>query len=494
MSQQAFQNAISFHQKGDIRNAQRLYMEVLRQQPQHAYALRNLGLIALETGRIDDAANLYQRALRIEPKMPAWKSELAQVYSRAGDAVAAKNQLLEALKLDAQNSLYWYLLGNLYTDLGQLEDAVHGYRQALQVNPAQARVYSALAHLAATGDYQFTEHEQQQLQHQLKNPKLGADDQSHLHFAAANLAHKSKHTLAAYQHFCQANQLKKRSAKPWQRFNAAQLEQELEAVKRVFNAEFFAAQKDFGSASETPVFIVGMPRTGTTLIERVLSGHPQVVGRGELMHIKAIARDGLRLKTGHNFPDNVLSTTPAELNTQAQQYLRRVIGNDRHALRVVDKMPTNYQMLGLIYLLFPKARVIHTRRDPMDTLWSCFTRNISARFTNDFQDLVAMYRNYRAYMSHWQGTLPLAILDVDYEAMVADFPNQAQRLVKFLGLEWHEACLEYHQHNAHVATASKMQVRKPIYKTAVHAWKRYEDQLAPLRSELDDYYAQDSKH
>lgn len=105
-----------------------------------------------------------------------------------------------------------------------------------------------------------------------------------------------------------------------------------------------------------------------------------------------------------------------------------------------------------------------------------------------------MYRNYRAYMSHWQGTLPLAILDVDYEAMVADFPNQAQRLVKFLGLEWHEACLEYHQHNTHVATASKMQVRKPIYKTAVHAWKRYEDQLAPLRSELDDYYAQDSKH
>ncbi|MCG8464370.1 MAG: sulfotransferase [Xanthomonadales bacterium] len=488
MSQHAFQTAISHHQKGDIRNAQRLYMEVLRQQPQHAYALRNLGLIALETGRIEDAANLYQRALQVEPKMPAWKSELAQVYSRAGDAVAAKNQLLGALKLEGQNSLYWYLLGNLYTDLGQLDDAIHAYRQALQHNPAQARVYSALAHLAATGDYQFTATEQQQLAHQLNNPKLGAEDQSHLHFAAANLAHKGKHSDVAFTHFCQANRLKKSTAKPWQQFNAQQLEQELLAIKRVFNDEFFSTQRDFGSQSETPVFIVGMPRTGTTLVERVLSGHPQVVGRGELMHIKAIARDGLRLKTGHPFPDNVLSTSSADLTTQAQQYLRRVIGNDRHALRVVDKMPTNYQMLGLIYLLFPNARVIHTRRDPMDTLWSCFTRNISARFTNSFDDLAAMYRNYRAYMDHWQGLLPLAMLDVHYEEMVADFPGQAQRLVKFLGLEWHEACLEYHQHNAHVATASKMQVRKPIYKTAVHAWKRYEDQLAELRSKLDDYY------
>lgn len=492
MIEQAFQQAIQHHQKGDIQNAQRLYLEVLRAQPEHALALRNLGLIALETGHIEDAVDLYQKALRLRPEVAMWKSELAQVYSRSGDGIAAKNQLLGALRIEPRNSLFLYLLGNLLTDLGQVGDAIQAYRQAIQINPAQARVYSAMAHLAATGDYKFTPEEQRQLQHQVNNPHLSPDDLSHIHFALANLSQRKKQLDKAFHHFCEANRLKKQATPAWQQFKPEQLNAELQQIKTIFNEGFIDAHAQFGIDSEIPVFIVGMPRTGTTLIERILSGHPEVVGRGELMHIKTLARDGLRFKTKQTYPLNLSTANQADIRTLARQYVQRVLGQDRHAQRVIDKMPTNYQMLGLIYLLFPNAHVIHTVRDPMDTLWSCFTRNLSARFTNDFADLKAMYDNYREYMDFWHERLPMKILDFHYEELVSDFENQARRLIEFLDLEWHPDCLQYNKQQTQVATASKMQVRKPIYRSAVQAWKKYESHLQPLRQQMSVYYSENT--
>lgn len=490
MSEQALHQAIQCHQKGDVRNAQRLYLEVLRSQPNQPQALRNLGLIALETGHIEEAIDLYQRALAQQPNMAVWKSELAQVYSRSGEPVAARQQLLGALKIEPSNSLYLYLLGNLYTDLGQVEDAVDAYRLALQHNPSQARVYSALAHLAATGDFQFTDTERRELERQANNPYLKADDLNHIHFALANLAQGDKDYPTAYAHFVEANRLKKACTTQWQRFDPQQLFDELAQLRQIFTSEFLSQRQGWGSESEVPVFIVGMPRTGTTLIERVLAGHPGVVGRGELMHIKSIARDSLRLKTQQTYPDNLRVMTADDARQLARHYLQRVVGKDRQALRVVDKMPTNYQMLGLIYLLFPQARIIHTRRDPMDTLWSCFTRNLSARFSNDLNDLVAMYRSYRETMDFWRAALPeQKVLDLDYETLVTDFENQAHGLIEFLGLDWHPDCLRYDQQQAQIGTASKMQVRKPIYTTAVFAWEKYASQLAPLRQQLAPYYS-----
>lgn len=497
MTTQALQQAIRLHQQGDIKRAQPLYLQVLRQQPEQPQALRNLGLIALQTGHIDDAADLYRRAIKVMPNVASWHSELAQVYTRAGDAQAGRGALQTAIRLEPTNSIYHYLLGNLFSDLGQMENAISAYRRSLELNPAQARTYSNLAHLAATGDYQFSAKERSDLE-RLINQKpnqqtgqtpLGDEARSHLHFAMASLLHIEKQYDQAFIHYQQANQLKKAATAHWQRFKA---DEQLDITRRletVFTPEFIAARRDHGISSEVPVFIVGMPRTGTTLVERILAGHPRVVGRGELMHIKTIARDSIRLRVGEGeFPEYLEKVSAEDLRTLARQYIYRIVGSDQQAARIVDKMPTNYQFLGIIYMLFPKARIIHTVRDPMDTLWSCYSRNISARFSNDFTDLKAMYALYRRNMAFWQERLPMAIHTVRYENLVADFDAEARRLIDFLDLPWDDACLRYDQQRAQIATASKMQVRKPIYKTAVHAWKKYEKHLQTLRHELDEYY------
>ncbi|GAB4181980.1 MAG: sulfotransferase [Wenzhouxiangellaceae bacterium] len=488
MSNDAWRQAIHYHQQGNIRAAQPLYLQVLRQHPEHPQALRNLGLIALQTGHIDDAAQLYQRALRVKPDVADWQSELAQVYSRAGDAAAARQRLLNAIRLAPDNSLFHYLLGNLYSDMGRMEEAIDSYRTSLRLNPAQGRVYSNLAHLAATGDYQFSDAELTQLQRQSERRDLDDENRSHLHFALANVAHGRKDYAAAFPHFVTANQLKKQATAEWQRFKPAEQDEQLRQLQAVFTAEFIEQHRDYGIASEIPVFIVGMPRTGTTLVERILAGHPQVVGRGELMHIKTIARDSMRLETGTEFPECLRQISAASVSNLARQYISRITQRDQQALRIVDKMPTNYQLLGVIHLLFPNARIIHTTRDPMDTVWSCFSRNIAARFTNDLDDLVICYRQYRQYMDFWRQVLPLRMLDFSYEDLVEQFEQQARRLIGFLDLEWHDDCLRYDRQQAQIGTASKMQVRKPIYRSAVHAWQKYAEQLAPLREKMAEFY------
>ena len=254
-------------------------------------------------------------------------------------------------------------------------------------------------------------------------------------------------------------------------------------TKAICGPEFFQWVRDFGSESELPVFVVGLPRSGTTLVEQILAGHPQVYGAGEIK----LAHDTMAALGGQG-ADPVKGLRQLDRETVrrlAAQHLERLRELDRTALRIVDKMPDNYMFLGLLACLFPRAKLIHCRRDLRDTAVSCWmTQFQEVRWANDQRHIVSRFHEYQRIMAHWREVLPVPLLEIDYEETVTDLEAVARRLVGWCGLEWEPACLEFQQVKRPVSTASLVQVRQPIFTTSVGRWKHYEPFLAGLLDAL----------
>jgi hypothetical protein len=251
---------------------------------------------------------------------------------------------------------------------------------------------------------------------------------------------------------------------------------------RTFDAVYFRRVRGFGISSELPLFIVGMPRSGTTLVEQIVASHPQVFGAGELRDVERIALSlAAHLGNDVGYP-SCLAKAPAEaVRAMAERHLHRLTALAGGSVRIVDKMPTNYLHLGLIATLFPQARIIHCRRGPLDTCVSCyFSYFRGLPFAWDLEELGRYHRSYDSLMAHWKAVLPLPVLDVSYEELVDNQEAISRRLMEFCGLDWDERCLAFHETPRPVHTASTMQVRQPIYKSSVGRWRRYEAHLQPL--------------
>ena len=247
----------------------------------------------------------------------------------------------------------------------------------------------------------------------------------------------------------------------------------------MFDADFLATRQGFGDDSEVPVFIVGMPRSGTTLVEQIAASHPAVFGAGE--------RDDIGALAGAQFPGGTADLDAVAAGTLARTHLERMRDLAGEALRITDKTPVNFLYLGLIALLFPRARIVHCRREARDVCLSCYFQNFVAGlpWATDLADLGRYHRAYRRIMDHWHQVLPLTILDVDYQDLVAAPEEGSRRIVDFLGLPWDDACLDFHRSRRTVRSAANWQVRRPIYATSVGRWKAYEPWLGPLLDALD---------
>jgi hypothetical protein len=249
-------------------------------------------------------------------------------------------------------------------------------------------------------------------------------------------------------------------------------------VAEVFDASLLERLRGMGDPSAAPVFIVGMPRSGSTLAEQILASHPLIHGAGE--------REDLIQVAGAAFPEAVAALDRDGLLRMAQDYLTRM-PLPEGKVRTIDKLPGNFLRIGLIRLLFPNARIIHTRRNPLDTCISCYSKlfAVGQHFSYDLAELGRYYRRYAELMRHWDSVLPSdAMLHVSYEAVVDDLEGQARRMVEFCGLEWDERCLRFYESRRPVKTASSVQVRKPLFRTSVERWKHFEAGLAPLIAEL----------
>jgi hypothetical protein len=256
---------------------------------------------------------------------------------------------------------------------------------------------------------------------------------------------------------------------------------------RFFTKEFLEANRDLGSPSATPVFIVGMPRSGTTLTEQILSSHPAIAGAGELKLIDRI-RQGIISNSPAGVSKRAYPDVLARLDRDraiefADGYLAHLDSIRTDELRVTDKMPTNFIHLGLIALLFPHATVIHCRRNPMDVLVSCYCQNLHAPFC-DLEQLVHYHRQYRRMMAHWQAVLPLKIHPVDYESLVTDPELNSRALIEHCAVDWDERCLQFHRNDRAVHTPSKWQVRQPMYSSSIDKWRRFEPHLRQIAEKI----------
>lgn len=339
--------------------------------------------------------------------------------------------------------------------------------------------------MAQSGRYSFPDEDVRRIEALLLSADMRPDDRSRLYFAIGNLFDKQGRWTEAFSNYESGNQLRKEiEARRGVVFDPEAHRHEVDQIIRFFTKDYFTRVASHGVDSELPVFIVGMPRSGTTLAEQILASHSKVFGAGELQNIPLlIHRLGQRLRSRpFIYPQSLQAFNAHITSAVAADYLKELRRLDANAARIVDKMPFNFLHLGLIATLFPKARIIHCRRDPIDTCLSCYFQNFGnpAPFTLDLRHLGLYFREYERLMAHWAAVLPMPIFDLRYENLIDDQETVSRELIAFCGLEWEPQCLRFHETNRPVRTASVAQVKQPVYRRSIGRWQRYEAHLRPL--------------
>ncbi len=495
-----------YQETAQFDEAVRWYQQALAKDPQNTRFHCNLASTLVEQELYDQAFARYQLALRIEPACVAAHNGLGHVYQEQGQLAPAIASYRESLRCDPEQTLAHISLGHLYQEQGDLAQAERCFRAALQQEPKAAGAYAGLAtHHRAS----LTADELATLAGLLEEPNLRDGGRATIHYALAHLADADAAYPAAAEHMRLANTHRQAD---WQRrgksYAPAAHQQFVDSLLATFTADLFRRLKfapvrdsargpdqrpsragGLGLDSDTPVFIIGLPRSGTTLTEQILASHPQVHGAGELSLVRE-SFESLPTATGWNAtPIECVTRLASVGEVTAAQVLRdlahrhlgrlRALGGD--ALRIVDKMPDNYLYLGWIVTLFPKARIIHCRRDVRDVALSCWLTDFkSIRWACTAEHITARIEQYQRLLAHWQACLPVPLLEVDYEQTVTDLEGVARRLVAWVGLDWDPACLAFHQTERPIRTASVSQVRQPVYTRSAGRWRNYERELAPL--------------
>lgn len=456
------------------------YRTALALRPSDPTAMTSLGKALFLSGDREGARDTLERALELEPDATEALLCLGDVHNGLGDAQRARSCFERLLKVDPDNADGHARLGRLYANLGRFEDAANHYRRHIELDPGAMGSRAGLSHMRASGDEATDTRELIAL---ANNPELPGEERAKLHFALGRGFDRRGEYAEAFSHYATGNELRQVAWAP-ERHSL-----QVNELMDLFTPGFLESRRGWGSESTRPLFIVGMPRSGTTLAEQILASHPEVFGAGELEFFTQLAT---RLMTAS---DGGLAGALGSLDRDAVQgladgYLAELQRYSPDARFVTDKMPGNFLYLGLIALLFPGARIVHCRRDPLDTGLSIYFQYFNAKshpYAWDLGHIGAYYRDYLRLMEHWQRVLPEErILDLDYEVLVDDLEGQTRRLLKFVGLPWDERCLAFHETERVVKTASLWQVRQPLYRGSLQRWRHYQAYLGPLRKALGD--------
>lgn len=531
--------AFARHKQGDIPYAYAVYKEVIASFPDHSRALHYLGLIAQQTGHPNEAVRLLQRSIEMEPDDVRAYNHLGQVWVRLKNKAAALecfekavqidpthadsiNSLANAmlvrdplrsielyrrvLELDPQSVNATYNLANALNEERDADAAIAMYLQALQIDPQHLRAHrnlavlfeqkgrfeeaaehyqrvlsidprhaGALANLIALRYYEPNVEIVHGAERLLAAAETGDEERIRLHSGLGKYYDRECRYGQAFEHFLAAKRIVgERGAG----FDPRRIAEQVDRTIDAFSRSFFQRAHRHGSDSPRPVFIVGMPRSGTTLTEQILASHGSVFGAGELQDLPRILK-GLR----PGYPANVATLDADRLAALAAEYLRGLQARAGDALRITDKLPVNFMHLGMIATLFPQARIVHCRRDPMDVGLSCLIElfDMDSDFTTRLEHFGQYFLQYDRLMAHWRATLPLPMFEQRYEDLVADPSTHTRALLDHCGLEWDDACLKFQQLGRAVRTPSRWQVRQPIYRSSVGRWRNYAEQMEPLR-------------
>lgn len=446
--------------------------------PDHAEAHNNLGNALRKLGQPDKAFSSYVRALELQPDLQDALFNLGMILHERGkleEAVARYEQAIgiDPDYIDAHNNL-----GIVLQELGRMDEAVACFKKSIAINPEYCKAYRNLVNVEK---YTRQDAYIEKMEALFSKESTDSPDKIDLGFALGKVFEDLGEYEKSFPYLLEGNRLKREEFT----YSLSDSEFEFRKPREIFSAEFIQGNMREGNSSESPVFIIGMPRSGTSLVEQILASHPGVYGAGELDDFKNVLLDELK-RMGLPYPDGMSGLNEKAHDRIANNYLQRLKGHGGDAQRITDKMPHNFRYVGLIKTVLPKARIIHVRRDPMDTCLSIYSHYFIGRhlYAYDQKELGGYYRHYQELMEHWREVIPEGMTDVDYEKLIEDPEEQIRQLLDFCDLPFDPACLEFHKTERDVRTASFAQVRQPLYRSSVDRWRRYEKQLEPLRAAL----------
>jgi tetratricopeptide (TPR) repeat protein len=458
------------------------YVKVLQFNPRHPEAHNNLGNVYQRLGQLERAIVHYKAAIEINPSYPDAYGNLGNAYlvlDRLEESIETNRRALELKpsRFGSHNNQ-----GVAFQALGRFEEAERAFERALELVPSEGSVHLNLANM---GRFKPGDRRLPGLQKLLREVEaLDVGNQIFAHFAMGKALGDLGQYQDAFRHLLKGNALKRRSID----YDEPQRLAMFENIRTTFSQGFMKARSGGGDTPWSPIFIVGMPRSGTTLLEQVLASHSKVFGAGELETFKeALAECVSSQGIEPAYPSLAGALSQDQIRQLGEMYTTRVRARAPAAERIVDKMPLNFVFVGLIHLALPNARFINLRRDPLDTCVSCFSLLFtgSQPYAYDLAELGRYYRGYEAVMGHWHKVLPAGVMiDVQYEDLVDDLEGSARRVLRHCDLDWEDACRDFHDTKRAVRTASLMQVREPVYRRSIGTWRRYAEFLEPLGQAL----------
>jgi tetratricopeptide (TPR) repeat protein len=460
----------TLYKLGRYSEAEEVFRRTIRGYPDFADANSNLGILLRCSGRVDEAEIWLRRAIKINPKHVEARSNLGLAFVFFGRLSEAKAQFKKALKFAPRDDHTLFASGHLAAIEGRFGEAEAMFKRALEANPKMPSAWAAMPSLRkmTSSDTAWRQNAEE-----IAASGISVLEEADMRFAIGKYCDDVGDFKGAFQSYKRANELHKVAATSYHR-NAR--EQFVDDLMRVYTRESMSRVGPLASDSMKPVFLVGMPRSGTSLVEQIIASHPDAKGAGELAFWSRAAHDH----------ETVLRRTLLDESTRkklAEDFLRDLESRSGDALRIVDKAPLNSDFLGVIHSVFPNARIIYMQRDPIDTCLSCYFQkfDVQLNFTMDLSDLAHYFRQHQRLMAHWRAVLPPgSILDVPYAELVADQEGWTRKILAFLGLDWDRRCLDFHRTERPVVTASAWQVRQKIYGGSVARWRNYEKFIGPL--------------
>ena len=502
---------LGLQRMGNVREAEKIYRDVLLRDPTNVDALRllasvamrakqwgdaealleraleispdfhqgwnDLGLARQEQDKTDAAIEAFERVIRLEPHRPSGYVAVGTVKAMVGKHDEALDLFNKALEKDETNFGALSGLGHVLKTVGKQEEAIASYRECVRQNPDHGETWWSMANLKT---FRFEDADIENMLKRSERESLLEEQRTNFHFALGKAYEDKEDYDRAFEQYSRGNENRRQR----ETYDPVQTVDLHDRFIETFSKEFLDERLGSGCQSNAPIFIVGLPRSGSTLIEQILASHPDVEGTHELPDLGRVARSvGLHRDDRKAYPQVIPVLSDEELSELGEEYLRRT---ERHresgTPRFTDKLPNNFVHVGFLSLTLPNAKIINAKRHPLDSCLGSF-KQLFARgqpFTYDQFELAEFYLEYQRLMDHWHEALPGKVLDVQYENVVDDLETEVRRILEYCELPWDDACLRFYENERAVKTASSEQVRKPIYSTSKHLWRRYEQHLGPM--------------
>ncbi len=470
------------------------YQKAININPTYDDAYNNLGNLLRQENKFHEAIVHYKKALKVTPNSVDYHFNLGMTYDDINQIEYAIEHYQEAIKLDPNFNECVFNLGLLKQTLGEIDQAIQYFQRAIEISPSTGKYFYSLSRLK-----KFNRKDDiKMIKDKFDNKKINAESRMFLNFTLGKVYEDCALYKKSFHHISNGNVYWRKQIN----YNATDTKNKFEDIKKFFNSELL--QKNQRPYSHlflrTPIFIVGMPRSGTSLVEQILSNHPQVYGAGELDLLQQLAFNqtttpkrtdvpNSRLKQPlqkFKFPSEIKKLSHSDLNEFGATYMRNLPPESRNYQFITDKLPGNFRLIGFIKLILPNARVIHCKRDPMDTCFSAYALHFpkGQEFSFDLNELGQYYSEYSKLMNYWGLALKNWHLDIQYEDLVKSPKSYVRDILNFCGLNWDAECLNFHKSKRAVRTASANQIRKPIYKSSLQRWKKYAPYLKTLESQL----------